>query len=148
MNSLTLTLCHWQIPPKLAIRHRQVRESLQKALDLFDRSYSVRKKQLIQTMVPKLILDEKTDRLHIFINPFLENLGQIVEEKIEDFAAFLPKNRKSGNFESSMQIPETPAQILSQSEKKVCIATEWRHNFSRHGIFSSIQLSSPLRHFV
>jgi hypothetical protein len=105
---------------------KEVRESLKKALDRFDRSYSGRKKQLIQTMVPKLILDEKTDRLHIFINPFLENLGQIVEEKIENLAAFLPKNRKSGNFETSMQLPETPAQILSQSEKKVCIATEWR----------------------
>jgi hypothetical protein len=77
-------------------------------------------------MMPKLILDEQTNRLHLFINPFLENMGQIQQEKIEDFALFLPKNRKSGNFDRSGQVPEIPAEILSQSEKKVCIATEWR----------------------
>lgn len=45
---------------------------LKHALKVFKNSPSFRKKQLIQTMVPKLVVDEKKDELNFYINPLLD----------------------------------------------------------------------------
>lgn len=41
-------------------------------MEIFKRSWSTRKKQLIQTMLPKLVADEKNDELNFSINPLLD----------------------------------------------------------------------------
>ncbi len=111
----------------LRYKHKEnVRSSLKEALDLFESSYSPRKKQIIQSIVPKLILDETTNRFHLFINPFLEKLGPIAAEEIVNFPSLMPKKQKSPDSGLPEELAELPMQILSQSEKKVCIATDWR----------------------
>ena len=111
----------------LRFKHKEdVRNSLREALDLFESSYSPRKKQLIQSIVPKLILDEQSNRVHFFINPFLEKMSPIRSEEFDNLPLFRPKKQKSPNWGLAEQLPEMPREILSQSEKKVCIATEWR----------------------
>jgi hypothetical protein len=116
---------------------KEVRHNLKKALDAFDASSSLRKKQIIQSLVPKLILDEQSNRLHVFINPFLENSDYFLQKIEEKFVSFWPKSSKNTHLGALAQLPETPKEILSQSEKKVCIATEWRGNRALPELFSS-----------
>lgn len=104
----------------------EVRLNISNAMKLFESSSSKRKKRLIQLMVPKVILDEKTDQLHMFIDPFFKKSAKITTEKFDDFVAVLPKNAIQGQNQTIWQEPETMCEIVSQRGKKVCIADEWR----------------------
>lgn len=47
-------------------------KKLKHALEVFKKSWSIRKKQLIQVMLPKLVVDESKDELRFYINPLLD----------------------------------------------------------------------------
>ena len=60
-------------------------ESLKHALEVFKKSWSTRKKQLIQVMVPRLVMDEKRDELRFFINPLLDKSIKYKDLEDSDF---------------------------------------------------------------
>lgn len=75
-------------------------EKLKHALDFFKKSWSTRKKQLIQVMMPKLVVDEKRDELKFFINPLLDksikykDLDDLEFEQIITLRANSPAGQK------------------------------------------------------
>lgn len=80
-------------------------------------------------MLPKLVIDEKTDQLCLFINPFREKSFKNEDLSVIDTRPILTLNSqnsgqgKIGSFEDSQM---AACSILSPSEKKVRVATEWR----------------------
>lgn len=103
-----------------------VKANLKKAIKLFESSSSKRKKNLIQMLVPKLVLDERQDQLLLFINPFLENPNEFLQETIAEVEQFLPQNLIQTNWDENSQVREPYCEILSQRGKKVCIVEDWR----------------------
>ncbi len=59
---------------------------LKQALQAFKNSPSLRKKQLIKVMIPKLVIDDKKDELNFFIKPLLDksfkNMSVTVRKKV------------------------------------------------------------------
>lgn len=105
---------------------------LKQALQVFKNSPSLRKKQLIQVMVPKLVIDEKKDELNFFINPLLDKSFKnkdLSHEQIEPIFTLRPNflDRKKKD-----RIPEDPENstenVCHTEEKSSCsglMAGQW-----------------------
>jgi hypothetical protein len=101
-------------------KHDDICTKLKQALQVFKNSPSLRKKQLIQTLVPKLVVDEKKDELNFYINPLLDksfkNKGLAISE-IEPILTLRP------NF-IDRQKSESITQDLEMSQENDCHSEE------------------------
>jgi DNA invertase Pin-like site-specific DNA recombinase len=89
---------------------------LKQALQVFKNSSSLRKKQLIQVMVPKLVIDDKKDELNFFINPLLEKSFKNKDLSSEQINPILTLRPNFLDREKKERIPEDP----ENSTENVC----------------------------
>lgn len=89
---------------------------LKQALQVLKNSPSLRKKQLIQIMVPKLVVDEKKDELNFFINPLLDKSFKNNDLPLSEVKPILTLRP---NF-LDRQKNEPIAEPIEMSEEKDC----------------------------
>ena len=114
---------------------------IKRALRAFDKSSSMHKKQLIQMMVPKLVIDEKNDELAVFLNPFVEKSFKSSDLDLNETKAILTMNAQNSGDQFFGEIEKsysTSDFALSQSKKKVRVADKWRDMQALPELFSSI----------
>jgi hypothetical protein len=95
-------------------------KKLKQALDVFKNSPSFRKKQLIQVMVPKLVVDEKKDELNFFINPLLDKSFKNNDLEVSKVSPILTLRP---NF-LDRQKKEAIVEVIENSEENNCHSEE------------------------
>ena len=78
---------------------------MKKTIHAFEKSNSLVKKRLIQALVPKLVINSKENKLHIYINPLTRDCKPM-EEKVRIEDEWLP--------ESNQSQPDFPSQEVTE----------------------------------